>query len=164
MNISQSVTTPHSWKPINNSFHSDMLWKFSKSATASLHWLHFYTFWKTASQSLNTPALESPPIPESPISQNLVSFLTFFWLIYKYRPPLVSLMVKDVQYQFLPSCYSIHKRQIHFPTLLNPDWPCDLFLLISVWQKCQAYLEVWQLPLFFSKLIIMQKVQLVWDH
>ena len=89
----------------------------------------------------------NPPFPQT-------FYHLFLWLIYKYRPLFVSLMVKDGQYQFLPSCYSMHKRQIHFPIFLNLDWSCDLFWLISILQKCQASpLGVWQLPLSFSKLV-----------
>lgn len=141
--------TTHFWKP-SNSFHSDTLWKSSKSALAYSS-DYYYTFWKNQSVPQHScfGKAANPCIPHFP-----KPFITSFWLIYKYRPLFVSLMVKDERYQFLPSCYSMHKRQIHFPILLNLDWSCDLFWLISILQKCQASpLGVWQLPLCFSKLV-----------
>ena len=151
--------TTHFWKP-SNSFHSDTL-EIQQVSYGLLQWLlHFLKepvspstllLWKVY-KSLN------PPFP-----QTLYHF--FLWLIYKYRPLLVSLMVKDGQSQFLPSCYSMHKRQIHCPIFLNLDWSCDLFWLISILHKCQASpLGSVAASTLLLKANNMEKVQLVWDH
>ena len=133
--------TTHFWKP-SNSFHSDTLWKSSKSVMA------YYTFWKNQSVPQHSCFGKStnPWIPHFP-KPFITSFSDWFTNIGLF------LLVWWWKMDSINS-NSMHKRQIHFPIFLNLDWSFDLFWLISILQKCQASpLGVWQLPLSFSKLV-----------